>query len=112
MFGISDAPSTAFLVEAEIEGAWRTVIKLLGCRPKDTSSLPDEIVEKWAEYGDGCQEATCAKCDCAVILGPSQALAYDMAPQEWMICCLICATLVAVLYSNGGEIDIDHLAGE
>lgn len=112
MFGNAHTPSRAFLLEAEIEGQWRPVIKLLGCRPKDTSSIPAEIVAKWPEYGDGCMDDACTKCGCEVVLGPRQAIAYDMAPEEYTVLCLVCATLAAILYGDGGEIDINHLGGE
>lgn len=88
------------------------MIKILGCRPKDTSGLPAEVIEKWPEYGEGCQDGKCSRCDQDVVLGPRQALAYDMAPQEYLICCLVCATIIAIMHNESGDIPVRHLGGE
>lgn len=112
MFGISAPPSPAFSVEAQIEGDWRPVVKLLACRPKDPSDLPASVVAKWAEYGGGCMDSTCTKCGRDIVLGPRQALAYDREHQEYLVCCLICATIISIMYGDGGAIDINHLGGE
>jgi hypothetical protein len=101
------------LIEAEVEGVWRPVLKLLACRPKDLSEYPPELVAKLPVYDEGTQDAECTKCGCGVTLGPRQALAYDMAPDDYMLCCMVCATMIAILYGdNSNDIDIEHLGGE
>lgn len=111
MFGNPRTPSPGFSVEAEPNGTWRPVLKILACRPKDPSSLPPEVAARLTPYGDGCQDANCAKCGTEVVLGPRQALAYDMAPEQFMVCCMICATLLTIMHEEGGSVPFQNLGG-
>lgn len=111
MFGNLRTPSPVFLVEAEVEGTWQPVIKVMACRPKDLSDLPVSITENLAPYGEGAVESTCSKCEQAIVIGPRQALALGIAPDSYLVCCMLCATLIAVLYSDDGSVNIDHLGG-
>jgi hypothetical protein len=112
MFGNTLTPSPAFSVEVEIEGEWRMTVKILGCRPKDLSLLPPDVVALMPEYGEGTQEAACCKCGCDIVLGPRQALAYDLTPDEYLVCCIVCSTIISIMYSPDGNIGVQHLGGE
>lgn len=97
----------------ERDGEIRVSVKILACRPVDCSAYPQSVQERFAAdpYGPGAQETTCRKCSCAVILGPRQAIAYDLDPDEYYVACLRCGTILALLYGEGDEVDVRHLGG-
>lgn len=84
------------------------MVKILACRPQDMSALPPSLVAALPPYGEGTQDGICSKCDCAVTLGPRQALAYDL-DQDYMVCCLPCAVLITIAAEN---VNVRNFGGE
>ena len=82
--------------------------KILACRPVDMTSIPPSLMADLPVYGEGAQQSICAQCRYPIMLGPRQALAYDLTPDEYLVLCLECATLMAVAH---GHVQTAHLGG-